>query len=305
MEYITNAFASFGITDFLLNESLSNHCTWEIGGPADMLVYPKSLDELRFIIKFASKHAIKLHFLGKGSNLLISDNGLRGITVKLSKYFDRYKVEGTFVRVDAGHSLIKLATLISKQGLSGLEFSGGIPGSVGGAICMNAGAHGSEMSSIVTSVRAMTEQGDIIELSNNELQFSYRHSILDKKSWIIIDATLQLFPGDGAIISSKMKELKEKRLLTQPLKMPCCGSVFKNPLPDHAGNLIERCELKGTRIGNAQISSMHANFIVNLGGASAQDVLELIALAQAKVKKEFDISLTPEVKYVGMGMNFL
>lgn len=302
MNYITEAFHSFGIEDLLENEPLSKHCTWRIGGPADILVYPKTIQELQYIISFSHENQIDLHFLGKGSNLLISDLGLRGVTVKLSKYFDRYQVEGNTVKVDAGYSLIKLATLISKEGLSGLEFSGGIPGSIGGAIRMNAGAHGSDMSKIVTSVRAMTETGKIIELSNEELQFSYRHSLLNEKPWIVLDATLQLAQGDRILISSKMKELKEHRLQTQPLKMRCCGSVFKNPLPEYAGHLIEQCGLKGKKIGDAQISPMHANFIVNLGNATAKDVLSLIHFAQNAVEKEFNISLTPEVKFVGMEM---
>ena len=302
MKNIADVLKSAGITDLLINEPLSKHCTFQIGGPADILVYPRNHEELRSLLSIVSKYQLPLQFLGKGSNLLICDEGLRGVTIKLSKHFDQFEVRGAKVTVDAGYSLIRLAAQLAKKGLGGLEFAGGIPGTIGGAIRMNAGAHGSDMSKIVSSVLVMTDTGEMLNIHKDDLNFSYRHSILDEKPWLVLQASLDLNLSEPSLISNQMKSWKEKRLSSQPLKEASCGSVFKNPLPQYAGDLIERCGLKGYRIGNAQFSSMHANFIINAGDASARDVLSLIQTAQRRVFEQFGIHLTPEVKYVGMEM---
>lgn len=286
--------------EYATNEPLSKHTTWKIGGPADVMVKPNNEKELSLTLSFLHKHSIPWLVLGRGSNMLISDDGYRGVIIKLSKSFEHVVFKGEIAVAGGSCSFVKFSLLSAKQGLSGLEFAGGIPGSVGGAVCMNAGAHGGDVSQILSSVRAVKETGEVVVLTNEDLHFRYRNSILSQEKWIVTQATFQLKNGETKEIAHKTSSYKERRMKTQPLKMPSCGSVFKNPLPEHAGALIEKVGLKGYAIGGAEISSMHANFIVNRGGAKAKDVLDLMQLAKDKVFNTYGIQLEHEVQMIGI-----
>jgi len=282
------------------NEPLANHTTIKIGGPADIFVEPRNLDCLAKAMEVIRKHGVKWRAIGRGSNLLVSDSGIEGVVIKLGEGIADLTIEGSEVTVGGGYSLIKLATIISKQGLSGLEFAGGIPGSVGGAVYMNAGAHGSDMSKIVKKAQILFEDGSIAWLSNEELEFSYRTSVLQKKRpGICIGAVLQLLEGNRDEIVAEMQKNKNYRRDTQPWNYPCAGSIFRNPLPNYAGRLIEDAGLKGYSIGGAKISEQHANFIVNIGNAKAEDVLDLIQHVKDTIKKLHGIDMETEVEIIG------
>jgi UDP-N-acetylmuramate dehydrogenase len=282
------------------NEPLANYTTIKIGGPADVLVEPNDVESLKKTMDIIRKHGVKWRAIGRGSNLLVSDLGIEGVVIKLGDGFADLAINGTEVTVGGGYSLIKLATIISKQGLSGLEFAGGIPGSVGGAVYMNAGAHGSDMSKIVKKAQILFEDGSIEWLSNEEMEFSYRTSVLQhKRPGICIAAVLQLKEGKREEIVVEMQKNKDYRRETQPWNYPCAGSIFRNPLPNYAGKLIETAGLKGYSIGGAKISEQHANFIVNTGNAKAEDVLNLIQHVKNTIHELYGIHLQTEVEIIG------
>lgn len=231
--------------------------------------------------------------------MLVTDKGVRGAVLNLSKGLDDLRFEDTKVIVGASFSLIVLCNLVGKRGLTGLEFAGGIPGTVGGAVYMNAGAHGSDVSRILLTAEVLMDHGGLVRLSKEELEFGYRHSILQRIPGIVTEAEFQLAYGERKEIAAAMASYKDRRLKTQPLHMPCAGSVFRNPEGNFAARLIEEAGLKGKRVGGAEVSTMHANFIVNTGDATAEDVLTLIELVKEEVKKTYGISLVPEVLVVG------
>ncbi|TKD71745.1 UDP-N-acetylmuramate dehydrogenase [Pseudalkalibacillus hwajinpoensis] len=281
-----------------MNEPMSKHTTIRIGGPADLLIEPKNKESLKKIMNAIHQYDVKWRAIGRGSNLLVSDKGIDGVVIKLGKGMDDIELNGTELRVAGGYSLIKLVTIISNKGLSGLEFAGGIPGSVGGAVYMNAGAHGADVSDILKRALVLFKDGSLEWLTNEEMEFSYRTSVLQHRSGIVVEAIFRLNKGDKDTIVSEMNKNKEYRSDTQPWKEPCCGSVFRNPLPNHAGQLIEHSGLKGHQIGGAQISNLHGNFIINVGEAKADDVLNLISLIKHTVKDQFGIDLQTEVEIV-------
>lgn len=281
------------------NHSLSRYTSWKIGGPADLFIPVDSLSSLQLIYPYLHTHKIPHFVIGKGSNILIPDDGVRGAVIHLTGEFEHISNNDTLVTAGAGASFVRLCLLAAKLGLSGLEFGSGIPGSVGGAVRMNAGAHGSDVSRVLDSAKVITPTGEIYLLTNQELEFAYRTSFLNQKPYIVIESTFSLASGSPELISEITRRNKQTRLSTQPLKQPSCGSVFKNPTPEYAANLIERSGLKGVRIGDAQISELHGNFIVNLGHASANDILALIQLAVHTVNENFGIRLEPEVQILG------
>lgn len=283
------------------DEPLANHTTWRVGGPADVLIEPKNKGELVRSLKIVSEYGVPWRAIGRGSNLLVRDQGIRGAVFKLSKGFSDLQRHGSYIHVGGGFSFVRLATLISREGLSGLEFAGGIPGTVGGAVYMNAGAHGSDVSRIVSSAEILWDDGELLILNNEELQFAYRTSVLQKRRGIITKAAFKLDSGDRQQIVSAMAHYKDRRRRTQPLKMACAGSVFRNPEGNHAGNLIESAGLKGYRIGDAQVSERHANFIVNLNRATASDILHLMDHIRHTIQEKYQIELVPEVQVVGEG----
>jgi UDP-N-acetylmuramate dehydrogenase len=300
MEQLAKELTEAGVGKVLVEEPLARHTTMKIGGPADIMVIPNGVEAVRTTLKLVKKYGTKWTAIGRGSNLLVSDKGIEGVVIKLGEGLDKLEVEGTKVRVGGGYPLVKLATLLSRQGLAGLEFAGGIPGSVGGAVYMNAGAHKSDMSEIVTRALVMFEDGTMEWLTNAELEFSYRTSILQKKRpGVVLEAELQLKEGDREQVFALIQKNKDYRRETQPWNHPCAGSIFRNPLPNYAGNLVEKAGLRGYQIGGAQISPMHGNFIVNTGTATAQDVLDLIAFIKKTIREQFGVEMHTEVEIIG------
>lgn len=282
------------------NEPLLHHTTIKIGGPADLFIEPSSVENLKTVMGVLEKHHIKWRAIGRGSNLLVSDKGIEGAVIKLGSGLDYLEINETLVTVGGGHSLVSLSTLISKKGLAGLEFASGIPGSVGGAVYMNAGAHGSDISKILTKAHILFDDGKLEWLSNEEMEFSYRTSILQKtRPGIVVEAIFELSKGDRAVIVSQMQKNKDYRKVTQPWNFPCAGSIFRNPLPNYAGKLIEEAGLKGYSIGGAKISDMHGNFIVNAGNATAENVLSLIQYVKDTIYNQYEINLETEVEIIG------
>ena len=284
----------------LENEALARYTTMKIGGPADILIVPSSVIGVEKALDLVKKYHTKWTAIGRGSNLLVSDNGIEGVVIRLGEGLDHLEVEGTTVRVGGGYPLIKLSTLLSRQGLAGLEFASGIPGSIGGAVYMNAGAHKSDMSEVLTRARIMFDDGTMKWLTKEEMEFSYRTSVLQtKRPGIVVEAELQLKAGNREEIVSIMQKNKDYRRETQPWDHPCAGSIFRNPLPNFAGDLVEKAGLRGYQIGGAKISEMHGNFIVNAGAASAQDVLDLIAFVKKTIKEKFGVDMHTEVEIIG------
>lgn len=299
MQNVAQALREAQIGSVLENEPLANHTTWRIGGPADVLVVPKDKASLVKGLNIVRTAGVPWRAIGRGSNMLVLDGGIRGVIFKIGEGLDHLHFDGTKVTVGAGYSMIRLANLAGKKGLTGLEFAGGIPGNVGGAVYMNAGAHGSEISRVLVTAEVLIENGELVTMTQEDLEFSYRTSQLQTNRAIVTEAVFQLTEGDRKEISAVLAQHKDRRRLTQPLQLPCAGSVFRNPYPQHAGQLIEASGLKGYRIGGAEVSTLHANFIVNIGKASAQDVLALIEHIQKTVIHNYGVELVPEVLMVG------
>lgn len=290
---------SMNVEDVRQNESMAHHTTWRIGGPADILVSPKCLDDLRAVMRCAKQWNLPMTFVGRGSNMLVQDGGIRGIVILMHDGFSDIRVDGHRLIAQAGRSFVSVAAISVKNGLTGLEFASGIPGSVGGAVMMNAGAHGGEVKDVLVYADVMDADGEVQRLTNADLKFSYRYSVLKDNPMLVVEAAFDLVPGEVIKSQEQMRQWSQRRSSTQPLSMPNCGSVFRNPEGTHAARLIEEAGLKGMRHGGAQVSEKHANFIVNLGGASASDVLWLIHHVQETVKAQFGIALETEVRVVG------
>ncbi|HGA0510104.1 TPA: UDP-N-acetylmuramate dehydrogenase [Bacillus pacificus] len=300
MEQLVNELIEANVGRVLVDEPLARYTTMKIGGPADILIVPKHVAGIEKTLQLVKKYKTKWTVIGRGSNLLVSDLGIEGVVIRLGEGLDHLEVEKHRVRVGGGYPLIKLSTLLSRQGLAGLEFASGIPGSVGGAVYMNAGAHKSDISNIFSKALILFEDGTIDWLTHEEMEFSYRTSVLQtKRPGIVLEAEFQLQIGERERIVSVMQKNKDYRRETQPWNHPCAGSVFRNPTPYFAGDLIEKAGLRGYQIGGAQISEMHGNFIINTGGASAQDVLSLIALIKQTIKDKFGVEMHTEVEIIG------
>lgn len=282
------------------NEPLSSHTTIKIGGPADLFIEPSSVENLKKTMELVREYKLNWRVIGRGSNLLVSDKGIEGVVIKLGGKVNQLEIAETEITVGAGYSLVSLAIAAGKRGLTGLEFASGIPGSVGGAVYMNAGAHGSDISKILTEAHILFEDGTFEWLSNEEMEFSYRTSILQKKRpGIVVEAKFQLTAGNRDEINAVMQKNKDYRKDTQPWNLPCAGSIFRNPLPLYAGKLIQDSGLKGYQIGGAQISTMHGNFIVNAGNATAEDVLQLIEYVQKTIFEKHQVQMETEVETIG------
>lgn len=296
---ILHAFTRHGVEHMMHDEPLALHTTWRIGGPADVLVIPHSLDELKAAVWTANQLGMPWTVIGRGSNLLVQDGGIRGLVVKLADRFGEVRIEDGELTALAGRSAVSAANIAIRNNLEGLEFATGIPGTVGGVVMMNAGAHGGQVSDVVTWADVMDPTGEVRRLRHVDLHFRYRYSILKDEPGIVVAACFSLRPGNGAELAAKVKQWSLRRAGTQPLSLPSCGSVFRNPEGTHAGHLIESAGLKGLQRGGAQISAKHANFIVNLGGAKATDVLWLINHAQETVQRLYGIELETEVRVIG------
>ena len=278
---------------------MSAHTTFKIGGPADVFITVRDTDELCAAVKACRENSVPLMILGKGSNLLVSDAGIEGAVITLDGAFKELTVDGDTVTSGAGVALSKLCTTALENGLAGLEFAYGIPGTVGGAVYMNAGAYGGETKDVCIEATYLRPDGEIGVYTNAELDFSYRHSIFKENDNIILFAKYKLTPVDPAAIKARMDDFLNRRRTKQPLDYPSAGSVFKRPPGAFAGTLIEQCGLKGKTVGGAQVSEKHAGFIINVGGAVCDDVMNLVKLVQDTVKAETGYTLECEIIRTG------
>ena len=283
--------------DLKMNEPMARHTSFRIGGGAEVMAFPKSAEELSAVLKASALLDVKPAILGAGTNVLAPDAGIPGLVICLKDCLDGMaQLEGNRIRVAAGVTMTRAAVFAANLGLSGLEFAHGIPGTVGGGVYMNAGAYGGEIVQVCESVEVMDMAGNLTERSNEKMQFSYRHSVLEDEGGIVVSAVFQLTPGDPAEIKAKMKELQGKRSASQPLDLPSAGSAFKRPVGGYAAALIDQAGLKGYQVGGAAISTKHAGFAVNLGGATAEDVKKLLTQVSDKVFENSGIRLEPEVR---------
>lgn len=281
------------------NEEMKRHTTFRIGGPADLLVMPRNIDEIEQVIGICHRDKIPYCVIGQGSNLLVMDKGIRGVVIKLGRNFKKVEFDGSSIMAEAGIRLSELSKLAAEHSLSGLEFAEGIPGSLGGAVTMNAGAYDGEIKDLVVSVEALSAGGQLLRFSEQDCNFAYRHSIFQENNCIVLRCKLRLLPGSQDEIRKKMREFSHRRRERQPLEYPSAGSVFKRPDGIYVGPMVEKLGLKGFRIGGAEVSSKHAGFIVNIGDATAQDVLDLIAHIQAAARERFQVDLQPELRIIG------
>ena len=292
-------FAGRTAKPLLAQEPMAKHTSFRIGGPADVLAQPADEAELAALLKRAAEHAVPVTLIGNGSNLLVRDKGIRGLVIKLSNSFSDMKALGNELTFGSGISLAMASKKAASLSLSGLEFAVGIPGTIGGAVYMNAGAYDGEMAKVVTSVRVMDREGKISELKASELAFAYRHTALQNSGLIVTSVTCVLQPDEADAIAAKMADFSQRRISKQPLELPSAGSMFKRPPGYFAGTLIDQTGLKGYTVGGAQVSTKHAGFVVNVGGATAQDVLQLISDVQSKVFAAHGVRLEPEVLVLG------
>lgn len=280
-------------------ELMKNHTSWRIGGPADIFAEPASREEMQLAVSYAHERSIPLIIIGAGTNILVSDEGFRGMIIKVGSGLDRISVNENLITAEAGAKLSRLAAAARDAGLGGFEFLAGIPGTVGGAVFMNAGANGSSVGTLVIEILLLNPDGYFIKKTKDEMKFGYRSSLLQDEHAVVMEAVFSGYRRDKETVREAMAAYIKKRKETQPLQYPSAGSIFKNPPGDSAGRLIEAAGLKGERVGGAQISMLHANFIVNLGGATASDVLMLIDRARKTVLECFGIELKLEVKVIG------
>lgn len=282
----------------LQKEPMDRHTTFRVGGPADLFLMPKT-DQLAETLQILRRHQADVTIIGNGSNLLVGDLGIEGVVIEIGKQLSEISVEGEYVTAQAGALLSKTAREAWESGLSGMEFAAGIPGSIGGAIVMNAGAYGGEMKDIVSSVTVLDRDGNIKELTCDQLEFGYRCSCIEKNGYFVLAAKFHLKKDDREKIYSRMEELKEQRIAKQPLEYPSAGSTFRRPEGYFAGKLIMDAGLAGFSIGGAQVSPKHCGFVINRGTAAAADILAVIRHVQKTVKEQFGVDLETEVKMIG------
>lgn len=283
----------------LLDEPMKNHTSIKIGGLADIMVMPGSIRDVKSVIEICKKSDVPYFIMGNGSNLLVKDKGMRCVVVKLGDRFANVIIDGNIVIAQAGILLSTLSDKIAMESLKGFEFANGIPGTLGGAVTMNAGAYGGEMKNVVKSVKVLDVEGRTKSLLLEELEFGYRTSVIQIRNYIVLEVEMEFEKGNYGEIVTIIKDLEEMRTTKQPLDLPSCGSVFKRPPGHFAGKLIEDSGLKGKKIGGAQVSELHCGFIVNADNATANDVSDLIKLVQETVKCKFGIQLETEVKVIG------
>ncbi len=285
-----------GPNNVRLNEPMVYHTTFDIGGPADIYVIPQSVDQVAQVVKAIRKDDVPLRVIGYGSDLLVADEGLRGVVMQIANNLSQITCEGTEMYVQAGASNGAVARVARDLGLTGYEFASGIPGTIGGAAIMNAGAYGGEFKDVAVMLDCVTPEGEIVSVTAEEADWSYRHSMMDEVGLIVVGATLVLSPGNQDEITNCMEGLKRQRESKQPLDKPSAGSTFKRPEGYFAGKLIQDAGLRGYQVGGAQVSEKHTGFVVNAGGATATDVLQLIADVQQRVYDQFGVMLEPEIR---------
>lgn len=284
------------VGEMIEDEPMYKHTTYKVGGPARIYLKVKDVDSLIKTIKYCGKHRVKYLVIGRGSNLLFSDREYEGLIISLNECFNEIKVNGSTMIAQAGVPMISLSYQAAKIGLSGFEFMGGIPGSIGGGIYMNAGAYKYDLASVVKTVTLLNEKHEVVTFNNEQMDFSYRHSICqDNRKLIVLEVTFELTAKSPDEIKAVLDKRKERRMSSQPWNMPSAGSVFRNPQDKPAWQYIDECGLSGYEIGGAQVSPKHSNFIVNNGYASAKDIYDLIMLVQEKVNEKFGVKLRREV----------
>ena len=297
-QFLTELQNVMGGSGIFMEEPMKKHTTFRVGGPADVLVQPDET-ALAAILALCRQYHVSYSFIGNGSNLLVGDKGIRGVVIEMTDPMGNIEVDGTKITAQAGAMLSKIANTAASNGLGGMEFAAGIPGSVGGAVVMNAGAYGGEMKDIIEKVYVLDENGAQLELDRDALDLGYRHSCIPEKKYIVTKVVLELVPRNEAEIRSEMKELNEKRAEKQPLQYPSAGSTFKRPEGYFAGKLIMAAGLRGYKVGGAQVSEKHCGFVINKGDATAADICQLMRDVSDKVQAQFGVVLEPEVKMIG------
>lgn len=280
-------------------EPMRLHTTFRVGGPADLFVSPNSVEEVCKVTALCHEEGVPYYIMGNGSNLLVSDQGYRGVIIQFYKEMNDISVEGTLLRAQAGALLSAVANRALSESLTGFEFAAGIPGTLGGACVMNAGAYGGEMKDVLKAVTVLTQEGEVLTLSNEELELGYRTSVIARKHYIVLEAEIALSEGKKEEIQAVMDDLKERRITKQPLEYPSAGSTFKRPEGYFAGKLIQDAGLRGFQVGGAQVSEKHCGFVINKDHATAAEIAELIRQVSEKVEAQFGVKLEPEVKRLG------
>lgn len=283
----------------LIDEKMSKHTCFKIGGPADFYIKPTEIEDLKKILPYLKENKIPTIILGNGSNMLVKDNGIRGVVIEIGDSFNKIEINNNKVKAYSGIKLSALSKQILKKELKGFEFANGIPGTLGGAVAMNAGAYGGEMKDVISKVEVIDFEGNLLEFTNQEMEFNYRKSKITNKNLIVVSATLELEKGKFEEIKAQIDDYTNRRRTKQPLEFPSAGSTFKRPKEGYASKLIEDSGLKGLTVGGAKVSEKHSGFIINFDNATAQDVLDLIEKVKEKVNEKFNIQLEEEVKIIG------
>ena len=282
-----------------INEPMNRHTTFRIGGPADYFLLPSSSEEVKGILEICKEESLQYFILGNGSNLLVSDEGYRGVIIQIYRNYGGLTVEGTEIRAGAGVLLSQIAATARNESLTGFEFAGGIPGTLGGAVVMNAGAYGGELKDVLKEAVVMDREGNIFTVPVEKLAMGYRTSLVKTAGYLVLEVVISLKKGSQEEIRDTMKDLADRRISKQPLEYPSAGSTFKRPEGYFAGKLIMDAGLRGYQVGGAQVSEKHCGFVINKGNATAADVCRLMADVQAKVQEQFGVTLEPEVKFLG------
>ena len=293
---------NFSEVEFLLDEPMKKHTTFRIGGPADIYVEP-SISQMVPLIAYLKDNSVPFMVIGNGSNLLVSDDGIEGVVISMGKNASDIIIDDEIITIEAGAMLSSVASRAADAGLSGLEFASGIPGSMGGAVYMNAGAYGGEIKDVLIEANVLTAEGEVKTISCEDLNLSYRHSALMENPGVVLSARIRLEHGDKVAIKAQIDDIRKKRIEKQPLNFPSAGSTFKRPEGYFAGKLIDDAGLRGYTVGGAQVSEKHCGFVVNKSEATAADVLQLMKDVDAKVYESFGVHLTPEVRIVGRNIN--
>lgn len=289
----------FGNNRVLFDEPMSQHTTFRIGGPADVFVMPENYEQIREVLRLCKEEKLPFFVLGNGSNLLVSDSGYRGVIIQMDRNMEEIRLDGEEIHACAGALLSSVAVAARNASLTGFEFAGGIPGTIGGAAVMNAGAYGGELKDVLKEVTVMTREGEILTIPADKLEMGYRTSIIKTAGYLVLEAVISLKKGDEEKIRAVMKELSERRTEKQPLDYPSAGSAFKRPEGYFAGKLIMDSGLRGYRAGGAQVSEKHCGFVINAGGATAEDVRSLMDHVIRVVREKYGVTLEPEVKFLG------
>lgn len=289
----------FGNNRVLFDEPMSQHTTFRIGGPADVFVMPENYEQIREVLRLCKEEKLPFFVLGNGSNLLVSDSGYRGVIIQMDRNMEEIRLDGEEIHACAGALLSSVAVAARNASLTGFEFAGGIPGTIGGAAVMNAGAYGGELKDVLKEVTVMTREGELLTIPAEKMEMGYRTSIIKTAGYLVLEAVISLKKGDEEAIRATMKDLSERRTEKQPLDYPSAGSTFKRPEGYFAGKLIMDSGLRGYRVGGAQVSEKHCGFVINAGGATAEDVRSLMDHVIRVVREKYGVTLEPEVKFLG------